>query len=81
MQPLSVAVEQARQKLKLTGSASILKLGSKTLDLSLPARFANIPAGSKLDLDTGMQACSSDWETCKIVTSTALSITSGIYPI
>ena len=53
MQPLSVVVDQVREKLKLTGTASVLKYGNSTLDLSTALRFIGLPAGAKLELDTG----------------------------
>lgn len=53
LQPLSVAVDQARQKLNLVGVGSILKHGNSILDLNLPLRFAGLPAGAKLELQTG----------------------------
>ena len=58
MQPLSAVVDQAREKLKLSGTACTLKYGSTILDLTLPLRFASIPAGAKLELDTGEHSCS-----------------------
>ena len=57
MQPLSAVLDQAREKLNLTGTSSVLKHGNSVLDLSVPLRFASIPAGAKLELDTGANLC------------------------
>ena len=56
MASLKMVLESALSQLGIKGadpSTCRLLLKDKPLDLSLPVRFANIPAGSKLVLLTG----------------------------
>ncbi len=56
LQPLLVAVQQVCAQLPQPVDVSACQLlhHKKALDLGLPARLANLPAGAKLELRTGV---------------------------
>lgn len=56
MQPLSAIVQQVCSRLQLSHidpAKCQLFHNKKPLDLNVPARLANLPAGAKLELQTG----------------------------
>ena len=55
MQQLSQIVDSVGQKInqKLDAAACKLLYNTKQMDLTLPVRFANIPSGSTLELQSG----------------------------